>query len=64
MDAIMPSDGPTTFHDHFQDLTDPRVERTRKHPLINIAFIAVCAASPGPTPSPPSTNSVPTVGRG
>lgn len=25
-----------TFHDHFQDLNDPRVERTRKHPLINI----------------------------
>jgi predicted transposase YbfD/YdcC len=37
----MPSDGPATFHDHFQDLTDPRVARTRKHPLINIAFIAV-----------------------
>jgi predicted transposase YbfD/YdcC len=47
MDAIMPSDGPTTFHDHFQDLTDPRVERTRKHPLINIAFIAVCAVLSG-----------------
>ncbi len=43
----MPSDGPTTFHDHFQDLTDPRVERTRKHPLINIAFIAVCAVLSG-----------------
>ena len=38
----MPSDGPAAFQDHFQALTDPRVERTRKHPLINIAFIAVC----------------------
>ncbi len=47
MDAIMPSDRPITFHDHFQDLTDPRVERTRKHPLINIAFIAVCAVLSG-----------------
>ena len=43
----MPSDECTTFHDHFQDLTDPRVERTRKHPLINIVFIAVCAVLSG-----------------
>ncbi len=42
MDALMPSDGPATFHHHFRDLDDPRVERTRRHPLINIAFIAVC----------------------
>jgi len=43
----MPSDQHTTFHDHFRDLTDPRVERTRKHPLINIAFIAVCGVLSG-----------------
>ncbi len=43
----MPSDGPAAFHDHFRDLTDPRVERTRKHPLINIAFIAVCGVLSG-----------------
>jgi predicted transposase YbfD/YdcC len=43
----MPSDAPAPFHHHFQDLTDPRVERTRKHPLINIAFIAVCATLSG-----------------
>jgi predicted transposase YbfD/YdcC len=30
-----------SFQDHFQDLNDPRVERTRKHPLINIVFMAV-----------------------
>src|ERR687884_419120 len=35
------------FHHHFQDLKDPRVERTRKHPLINIVFIAVCAVLSG-----------------
>ncbi len=43
----MPSDEPAPFHDHFQGLTDPRVERTRKHPLINIAFIAVCGLLSG-----------------
>src|SRR3954447_20381088 len=35
------------FHDHFQDLHDPRVERTRKHPLVNILFIAVCGVLSG-----------------
>jgi predicted transposase YbfD/YdcC len=43
----MPSDDSASFHDHFQGLTDPRVERTRKHPLINIAFIAVCGVLSG-----------------
>jgi predicted transposase YbfD/YdcC len=47
MDVLMPNDGPTTFHHHFQDLDDPRVERTRIHPLINILFIAVCAVLSG-----------------
>ena len=43
----MPGDGPAAFHDHFHDLNDPRVERTRKHPLINILFIAVCGVLSG-----------------
>jgi predicted transposase YbfD/YdcC len=43
----MPSSESTAFQDHFQDLTDPRVERTRKHPLINIIFIAVCGVLSG-----------------
>jgi predicted transposase YbfD/YdcC len=47
MDVLLPNDGPTTFHHHFQDLDDPRVERTRIHPLINILFIAVCAVLSG-----------------
>jgi predicted transposase YbfD/YdcC len=36
-----------TFQEHFEDLNDPRVERTRKHPLINILFIAVCGVLSG-----------------
>jgi predicted transposase YbfD/YdcC len=47
MDALMPCDGPATFHHHFQDLDDPRVQRTRIHPLINILFIAVCGVLSG-----------------
>ena len=43
----MPSRASAAFQDHFQDLTDPRVERTRKHPLINIVFIAVCGVLSG-----------------
>ena len=38
----MASNGSAAFHLHFQDLQDPRVARTRKHPLINIIFLAVC----------------------
>jgi predicted transposase YbfD/YdcC len=41
------SSTPASFHDHFRDLSDPRVERTRKHPLINILFIAVCGVLSG-----------------
>jgi hypothetical protein len=43
----MPSSASAAFQDHFHDLTDPRVERTRKHPLINILFIAVCGILSG-----------------
>ena len=43
----MSSSESATFHDHFHDLDDPRVERTRKHPLINILFIAVCGVISG-----------------
>jgi predicted transposase YbfD/YdcC len=39
--------GSASFHRHFQDLPDPRVERTRKHPLINIVFMAVCGILSG-----------------
>jgi len=43
----MASDGSAAFHDHFRDLKDPRVERTRRHPLINVVFIAVCGVLSG-----------------
>jgi predicted transposase YbfD/YdcC len=43
----MANNGSASFPDHFQDLQDPRVERTRKHPLINILFIAVCGVLSG-----------------
>jgi len=29
--------------EHFADLPDPRIERTKRHPLTDIIFIAVCA---------------------
>ena len=32
-----------SFFDHFAALEETRVERTKQHPLMNIAFIAVCA---------------------
>ncbi len=43
----MSSSASAAFHDHFRGLNDPRVERTRKHPLINILFIAVCGVLSG-----------------
>jgi predicted transposase YbfD/YdcC len=36
-----------SFFDHFAALEEPRVERTRHHPLMNIVFIAVCALLSG-----------------
>ena len=33
----------SSIHEHFGQLEDPRVDRTKKHPLINILFIAFCA---------------------
>jgi predicted transposase YbfD/YdcC len=33
--------------DHFLDLEDPRIDRRKDHPLINILFIAICAVLGG-----------------
>jgi len=44
---MMPVRDPAAFQEHFKNLNDPRVERTRKHPLINIVFIAVCGVLSG-----------------
>jgi predicted transposase YbfD/YdcC len=41
------SHGSASFEQHFQDLQDPRVERSRKHPLINVVFMAVCGILSG-----------------
>lgn len=43
----MANNGSASFHNHFQEPPDPRVERTRKHPLINILFFAVCGVLSG-----------------
>jgi len=43
----MSSSPSSSFQVYFQDLLDPRVERTRKHPLINIVFLAVCGVLSG-----------------
>ena len=37
----------TTISEHFASLPDPRVERTKLHPLINILSIALCAVISG-----------------
>ena len=29
--------------DHFQDLDDPRIERSKRHQLLDIVAIAICA---------------------
>jgi hypothetical protein len=47
MDVAMPRELPASFHNHFRDLKDPRVQRTLYHPLINVLFIAVCGVLSG-----------------
>jgi predicted transposase YbfD/YdcC len=39
--------GTASFQRHFEGLQDPRVERTRRHPLINIVFMTVCGVISG-----------------
>lgn len=43
----MPQETSLSFLDHFADLPDPRVERTREHALVDIVFVAVCAVLSG-----------------
>jgi predicted transposase YbfD/YdcC len=40
----MPRVLPFAIFTHFENLTDPRVDRTRVHPLLDILVIALCAA--------------------
>ena len=39
----MSANASLSFFDHFESLDDPRVQRSKLHPLPNIVFIAVCA---------------------
>jgi predicted transposase YbfD/YdcC len=41
-DTVLP-----TIEQHFGDLTDPRIDRTKLHELINILVIAICAIIAG-----------------
>jgi len=41
------SDGARSLLDYFQDLEDPRMDRRKAHPLVNVLFIAVCAVLSG-----------------
>src|SRR5215467_1506897 len=43
----MAGEGLASFEHHFRDLPDPRIERARKHPLINVVFMAVCGVLSG-----------------
>jgi predicted transposase YbfD/YdcC len=43
----MPPEKSVGLLDHFADLEDPRLDRTKYHPLHNIIFIAVCASISG-----------------
>ena len=38
---------PTTISKAFESLTDPRMDRTKRHPLINILTISICAIIAG-----------------
>jgi len=40
----MARSAPTSIADHFRKLPDPRVRRTRRHALVDILVITLCAA--------------------
>jgi predicted transposase YbfD/YdcC len=40
----MPQDPSATIIEHFSELEDPRIERARLHPLVNVLTIALCGA--------------------
>ena len=41
-DPVLP-----TIEQHFGDLTDPRIDRTKLHKLMDILVIAICAVIAG-----------------
>ncbi|HXG67583.1 MAG TPA: transposase family protein, partial [Blastocatellia bacterium] len=34
---------PKTLVEHFSNITDPRIDRTKRHKLIDLLVIAICA---------------------
>jgi predicted transposase YbfD/YdcC len=46
-EALMAASPGSTITDHFATLTDPRVERTKEHRLLDILTIALCAIISG-----------------
>lgn len=47
--ATSSASGPSglTIFEHFKDLEDPRIERTKKHLLLDIIALAICAVVSG-----------------
>jgi DDE_Tnp_1-associated len=43
----MAVDRQSSFAHHFADLTDPRIDRSRLHELLDIVAIAICAVVAG-----------------
>ena len=39
--------GPQSLIEHFSELEDPRVERNKKHELIDVIVLCVCAVVSG-----------------
>ena len=39
----------TDIFEHFEDLPDPRMDRQKRHSLMDILFIAICAVICGGT---------------
>jgi predicted transposase YbfD/YdcC len=44
---VMATTTPVSLHHHFADLIDPRAERSRRHELLDIIGIAICAVISG-----------------
>ena len=43
MEAVLQSTSQPVFLDHFRALPDPRLDRTKLHPLFDIIIITICA---------------------
>ena len=44
---MTPQESPRSIMDFFSEISDPRVNRTKRHPLINIITMAICAVLSG-----------------